>query len=536
MTLDKTKTIGGLLFKNTNKIIAQFRPTQKRFEGVAKELSMSRDCSFFIFLTLLIFFFVPNARANDFPADWVPWGEFASDTWYMDRIKAWEALSFACGEGVVIAQLDSGVDYNHPALKDRLLMEDAYNFGDNSTDVMDHLGHGTGMAGIILQVSPCAQIIPLKINPAGENFFETEALERALWYILDLAERIPGLKIVNMSLTVSEMSEGLDRVVGELHREGFILVTAAGNDGTSAQPLCQLPEVMCVGGLDEFDQRLASSNYGHFLTLSAPATSLYAPALGGTYLYYSGTSGAAALVSSVLTLAASANPKAHLRLDIASSSQDLGPGGFDEDFGFGVPSALEALFAVLGEKIFCFPSEVVLSPQEEKTLFFTGTAPVSAFSDQSGIYQFTGMSQQGETSLIGVNPGEGDLYLYQEGPFAIKKIKVHVVDPPYLYLEPVVYPLDINAGWLGMWTYLSLSDPLEDPLKLSFTYWKEQEGYRKVEISLYEGDYFQPPFYLDTLFILRDTSFFPQGLYESFLIPQDSVEDLVQKRAFFIKP
>ena len=190
---------------------------------------------------------------------------------------------------------------------------------------MDHLGHGTGMAGIILQVAPCAQIIPLKINPAGENFFETEALERALWYILDLAERIPGLKIVNMSLTVSEMSQGLEQVVGEFHREGFILITAAGNDGTSAQPLC--------------------------------------------------------------------------------------------------------------------------------------------------------------------------LYLYQEEPFAIKKIKVHVVDSPYLYLEPVVYPLDLKAGWLGMWAYLTLSGPLEDPLKLSFTYWEEEEGYRKVEIPLYERDYFPSPFY-----------------------------------------
>jgi len=489
-----------------------------------------------ILLTLLIFCLVPNAGANDFPAEWMPWGGFAFDYWYMDRIKAREALSFACGEGVVIAQIDSGVDSNHPALKDHLLIEDAYNFGDNSTDVMDYYGHGTGMAGIILQVAPCAQIIPLKINPAGENFFETEALERALWYILDLAERIPGLKIVNMSLTVSEMSQGLEQVVDELHREGFILITAAGNDGTSAQPLCQLPGVMCVGGLDEFDQRPASSNYGRFLTLSAPASSLYAPALGGTYSYYSGTSGSTALVSGVLALEASANPKALLRLDIVSSSQDLGPRGFDEDFGFGVPSALEALFAVMGEKIFCFPSEVVLSPQEEKTLFFTGTAPVSAFSDQSGTYQLTRMSQQGEASLIGLKAGEGDLYLYQEGPFAIKKIKVHVVDSPYLYLEPVVYPLDLNAGWLSMWAYLTLSGPLEDPLKLSFTYWEEDEGYRKVEIPLYEGDYFQYPFYLDTIFILRDTSFFPQGLYESFLVPQDSVEDLVQKRAFFIKP
>ena len=485
---------------------------------------------------LLIFCSIPNAGANDFPAEWLPWGEFASDNWYLDRIEVREGLSFACGEGVVIAQIDSGADYSHPALKDHLLLEDAYNFGDNSTDVMDHLGHGTGMAGIILQVAPCAQIIPLKINPAGENFFETEALERALWYILDLAKKVPGLKIVNMSLSVTEMSQGLKQVADELHQEGFILITAAGNHGTAAQPLCQLPEVICTGGLDEFDQRPASSNYGRFLTLSAPASSLYAPALGGTYFYYSGTSGAAALVSGVLALEASVNPKALLRLDIVSSSQDIGTKGFDEDFGFGVPSAPEALFAALGEKIFCYPSEVVLAPQEEKTLFFMGTSPISTITDQGGTYQLTGLSQQGKASLIGLNAGESDLYIYQEEPFAIKKIKVRVVDSPYLYLEPVVYPLDLNAGWLGMWAYLTLSSPLEDPLTLSFTYWEEDEGYRKVEISLYEGDYFQHPVYLDTLFILRDTSFFPQGIYESFLVPQASVEDLVQKRAFFIKP
>ena len=488
-------------------------------------------------MILLIFCLVPNAGANDFPSEWMPWGEFASDNWYMERIKAREALSFTCGEGVVIAQIDSGVDSNHPALKDHLLLEEAYNFGDNSTDVTDYYGHGTGMAGIILHVAPCAQIIPLKINPAGENFFETETLERALWYILDLVKRIPGLKIVNMSIALSEMSQGLEQAVDELNRAGLILVTAAGNNGVStAQPLCQLSEVMCAGGLDKFDQRLASSNYGRFLTLNAPASSLYAPSLGGTYSYYSGTSGATAVVSGVLALEASANPKALLRLDTASSSEDLGPRGFDEDFGFGVPSAMDALFAAMGEKIFCFPSEVVISPQEEKTLFFTGTAPVSASSDQSGIYQLTVMSQQREASITGLRAGEGDLYLYQEGPFAIKKIKVRVADSPHLYLEPVVYPLDLNAGWLGMWSYLTLDGPLKDPLKLSFTYWEEDKGYRKIEIPLYDENYFQNPFYIDTLFILEDTSFFPQGIYESFLVPQNSVEDIVQKRAFFIKP
>jgi len=253
------------------------------------------------------------------------------------------------------------------------------------------------------------------------------------------------------------------------------------------------------------------------------------------HLYHSGTSGAAALVSGVLALEVSSNHEALHRLHLISSSQDLGPPGFDKDFGFGVPSALEALFDTIGEEIFCFPSEIVLSSQEERTLFFISAAPVSFLTDQSEIYQLTKISQ-GEASLIGLKAGEGHLYLYQKKPFAIKKIKVRVTDYPYHYLESIAYPLNLESGWLGMWAYRAFSDPEEDSLKLSFTYWEEEEGYYKAEIPLY-GGYFEDPFYeLHTIFMLKDVSFFPQGLYECLLVPQDVVEGLCQKRAFFIKP
>ena len=63
---------------------------------------------------------------------------------------------------IIIAIIDTGVDYNHPALgggigPDKIIIG-GYDFIDNDDDPMDELGHGTHIAGIITNISPNSRV------------------------------------------------------------------------------------------------------------------------------------------------------------------------------------------------------------------------------------------------------------------------------------------------------------------------------------------------------------------------------------------
>ena len=95
--------------------------------------------------------------------------------WNLNQIGADLAWEFSRGADVVVAVVDSGVDPNHPDLRDRLVP--GYNFQDDNTDTSDQCGHGTHVAGIVaaagnnalggLGVAFSAKIMPVKVMAAG---------------------------------------------------------------------------------------------------------------------------------------------------------------------------------------------------------------------------------------------------------------------------------------------------------------------------------------------------------------------------------
>ena len=67
----------------------------------------------------------------------------------------------AAASPVVVAILDSGVDASHPALAGRIV--DGYDLWYGDADPDDRCGHGTNLAGIVAQLAPDAQIMPIKV-------------------------------------------------------------------------------------------------------------------------------------------------------------------------------------------------------------------------------------------------------------------------------------------------------------------------------------------------------------------------------------
>ncbi len=144
------------------------------------------------------------------------------------------------GEGIKIAVIDTGVDYNHPDLlgwgPDGKVIG-GYNFIDEGKPPLDTNGHGTQVAGVIASdgqvkgVAPKAKILAYKVSENGEGVSSDliiQAIEKA---IEDDAD------IINISLGVNKTNSKIDRAVNLALDKEIFVVTAAGNDGPRLQTI-----------------------------------------------------------------------------------------------------------------------------------------------------------------------------------------------------------------------------------------------------------------------------------------------------------
>ncbi len=146
----------------------------------------------------------------------------------------------AGGAGVVIAILDTGIDFTHPALAGKVI--GGYDFVNDDSDPMDDHRHGTHVAGIIaaesIEVTGVATGVRLRAykvlgaNGKGSVSDIIAALERALDPNGDgdLSDRAD---IANLSLGNSgRPDDPLSRAVDNAVAAGMVVVVAAGNDET----------------------------------------------------------------------------------------------------------------------------------------------------------------------------------------------------------------------------------------------------------------------------------------------------------------
>lgn len=293
---------------------------------------------------------------------------YYGNQWYLSKIKAdsaWDKIS--ASPDIVIAVIDSGVDINHPDLKNNIWHNDreiagngkdddqngfiddtsGWDFTTNTPDPSPKfsdgwsesgLAHGTMIAGLIAAqgnngqgvagVTWRAKIMPLKVlNDQGGG--KVSDVIRAI----DYATR-NGADIINLSFVNFTYSEALQEAIKRAHDAGVIIVAAAGNeqssgagydiDKTPIYPACydgqKVGENLVIGvaATDALDQKANFSSYGsHCVDIAAPGISFFNTVPLGSDLnkpnvyyngYWSGTSMAAALVSGTLALIMQANP------------------------------------------------------------------------------------------------------------------------------------------------------------------------------------------------------------------------------------
>lgn len=288
------------------------------------------------------------------PAATTPNDPNFSSQWHLAKIQAPAAWDFTTGSSMPIAILDSGVDTTHPDLAGRLMA--GWNFVTNSNNVFDTTGHGTAVTGVIgaitnngLGVSAGVwqnPIMPLVVVDQND-YAAYSNIAAAIQYAAD-----HGARIISISVGGSAASALLQNAINYAWNAGAVVVAAAMNN-SSATPYypAACTHAIAVSASDENDRLAAFSDYGSWISLSAPGTNIMTTSKGGGYTPWQGTSLATPVVASVAALALAANPSLTaqgLVTLLEQNSDDIGPAGYDTSFGWGRVNAYRAVTAARG--------------------------------------------------------------------------------------------------------------------------------------------------------------------------------------------
>ena len=290
-------------------------------------------------------------------------------------IKAREGWDETIGsEEVVIAILDTGVDFNHPDLDDKLLST-GYDFVNDDTDPTDDNGHGTFVAGIaaaetnngegIAGVAWNCTVLPIKVaDSVGVVAIAAEIA--GINYAVE-----QGADVINLSLGSPGSDPFEQAAVVYAYEHDIVVVAAAGNDGGATHFPAAYDECLAVAATNENDERVTflntatddepwESNFGPEIDVAAPGDwvfSLYPTDLTPPgYLPYAwgqGTSASAPHIAGLAALIRSIKPELsaedimnvirYTADDVNSSSYE----GRDNFIGYGRISMERALVPII---------------------------------------------------------------------------------------------------------------------------------------------------------------------------------------------
>lgn len=263
-----------------------------------------------------------------------------------------------CSKQIVVAVVDTGVDYTHPELRDNLWINRgetgpwappkeladkgyAWNCRDKSCNGIDDdkngyvddvvgwdfvhdvplpfdtHGHGTHIAGIIggaagngmgtSGVCSGVSLMALKYyDNGGAGYNNLANTVRAIEYAIS-----NGAQIINYSGGGADPASSERAAVAEAQKKGVLFIAAAGNDGRNNDRRPYYPasypldNIIGVASINKFERLLPSSNFGKSVHVAAPGLMILSTLPGGKFGTMSGTSQATAFVTGAAALLAS---------------------------------------------------------------------------------------------------------------------------------------------------------------------------------------------------------------------------------------
>jgi subtilisin family serine protease len=235
---------------------------------------------------------------------------------------------------VVVATLDSGIQYSHPDLLTNIWNNPGgingctagthgYNVLTATCDPMDDDtkfgGHGTHVGGILGAVGNDAagvagvnwttSIMAVKWVPSDGSQGATSDLVTALDWVVKAKQAGVNVRVVNDSADGGAFSQALSDEIDLLGQNNILFVTAAGNEqqdtDTTPRYPCSYnrPTMICVAATNQIDNLASFSNFGATaVQLGAPGVNIFSTLRSSNYGYIDGTSMAAPQVAGTAAL------------------------------------------------------------------------------------------------------------------------------------------------------------------------------------------------------------------------------------------
>jgi len=210
-----------------------------------------------------------NNTGQDIGAPGSPSGKARAD---IRGTAGWEETKGDAG--TIIAIIDSGVDFDHPDLKNKIV-SGGRDFYNDDWDATDDNGHGTYVAGIaaadtnndegMAGVAWNCLILPVKVTDA-EGFADyADVISGIIWASDN------GAQVINISLGGDAPSDGLRDALRYAYDKGVVVVASAGNDDTFVYyPAAYDAYCLAVAATDYNDTRTTWSNFGPEVDVAAP--------------------------------------------------------------------------------------------------------------------------------------------------------------------------------------------------------------------------------------------------------------------------
>lgn len=263
-------------------------------------------------------------------------------------LKAWEKTTGS--QNVTVAILDTGIDFNHPDLKNNIWKNEielhgqsgidddkngyiddfqGWSFYSNSSDIYDYRGHGTHVAGIIgaegnnnigiAGINWNIRLMALNIFPQYIEGRVSDAIKGIDYAIEKKANIINASWGAQPNEIQVEEFKFLKEAVQRAKDAGILFVAAAGNSGKSNEKNGEVPasfpidNIISVGSINENGKSSDFTNFGESsVHVFAPGEEIYSTLPDNDYGYKSGTSMAAPMVTGLAALILAQNPKLKL--------------------------------------------------------------------------------------------------------------------------------------------------------------------------------------------------------------------------------
>lgn len=346
---------------------------------------------------------VPNFKLKAFTAPVE--ASALKEQWAIAKVqaeKAWQRAGNKGSRNVIVAVIDTGVDYKHPALAPNMIP--GYDFKENDNDPMDKTGfqnpgHGTHCAGAVgatglvdggtIGLSPEVSIMPLRF--LGED--GSGDLNNAIKAIDYAVEK--GAQIISASWGAAvprNQAQPLLEAIKRADDKGVIFIAAAANDGknndkTEMYPANNgYPNSITVAASGPSDAKPSWSNYGTATVhVASPGENIMSTLPNNKYGNLSGTSMATPLVSGLVALMKAQDPSL-TGAQIRAILQTTGAKVSIETACNCRVDAYEAVDAVLAKKMVLVPAAATIKPSETLALsVLHGKAPFKFTSSNASV-------------------------------------------------------------------------------------------------------------------------------------------------------